>query len=172
MKKTYLLSAVALLSIGLAACSSKGSTGSTSSKTEQVGSAANRKIAKELAAELNKDGKIAKVTVEPEVRDDQSKKNDKGEMQPHEVINAIITDKKIAKTLDADKEAISNDTATNDQKMYLLSMQEIVSNAAKKLNNSNDTVELNSKMSEDNYNVYALSTKDKDVIEHVTIDVQ
>ncbi|MCP8855967.1 MULTISPECIES: hypothetical protein [Latilactobacillus] len=170
MKKTYLLSAIALLSIGLAACSNNKDS-STESTTTQVGSSANRKLAKDLDKQFNTDGqRVVKTKVETDVVDDQSKTDSKGNQKPHEVINVNVIDKETADKLKTDKAAIDNDSATTDQKMYIAGIQEIISKEAKKLSNENDTIKFGHKIDGDNTDVYALSSKTKDVITQVTVD--
>lgn len=170
MKKLYSLSAIALLSIGLVACNNSKDS-STKSSTTQVGSSANRKLAKDLDKQFNTDGqKVVKATVETDVVDDQSVTDIKGNQKPHEVINVNVIDKETADKLKTDKTAIDDGSATTDQEMYIAGIQEIISKEAKKLSNENDTIKFGHKTDADNTDVYALSSKTKDVIAQVTVD--
>ncbi|QGG59099.1 hypothetical protein [Loigolactobacillus bifermentans] len=167
MKKFILICATGLLGIGLAGCSNSSNQSSDSSaKTESVASKNNVKLAKDLEKQFNKDGKVATTKVEPEVVDDQSKDN-----KPHEEIKVIITDKALIKTITADEDAIRNDTATDDQKMYIATLQEMISKEAKKLDNTKDTISLIYKMDDQNNYQIAGSSKTHDFVKLVEVGV-
>lgn len=159
MKKVAMFLSIALIGITLVGCSSNSSQ---SSKPE--GSANNRKIAKSLKSEINSDGKVGTVKVETEVTDEQSVDN-----KPHEVVSVVVTDKTVKDELKADEDALDAGTATTDQSMYVAGMQDIISKAAKKLDNNKDTVEMKYEIDSDNFRAVALSMKDKDIIAPVTI---
>lgn len=160
MKKGLVTGVVILLGASLAACGN-----STSSSNGPKPSAKNLEIAKSLKKEINTDGqKVAKVKVDPEVVDDQSK-NDKA----HQVIKVTIVDKEVQSALKADKEAIDDGSATTDQKMYVSGIQDIVHKEAQKLN-SKDTIELGYNIDSDNSVLIAGSSKSSDFVPMVSID--
>lgn len=62
----------------------------------------NNAIAKSLEKELNKDGKVATVRVEPETYDENSAKKKDGSTIAHQEIEARITDKGVIKKYEED----------------------------------------------------------------------
>jgi len=52
-----------------------------------------------------------------------------------------LTDKQTQKYLKTTYEAVQNGKATDDQKQYIYSIQKIVSDEAKKLNNNSDVIQ-------------------------------
>lgn len=166
MKKLYLMSAIVLLGVGVSACGndSAKSDSSSSAKTESVSdapkaSANNTKLAKDLASQFNKDGKVVEAKVEPEVTDDQSVNG-----KPHQVIIITATNKDTINRLKAAKDANDNGSATDDQKMLLATVQSAVSAEAKKLDNTKDTITFEYKLDADNSVRIALSNKSSDII--------
>lgn len=171
MKKLYLMCAVAVLGIGVAGCTNNNSSNSNDNKTEATStkaSANNLKISKSLKNQFNSDNdKIVTVDVKTDVVDDQSKDN-----KPHEAIEAIVKDKDTIEKLKTDKNAIDNDNASDDQKMYIAGIQDIISDEAKKLNNDADTITFGYKIDADNTVLIAGSSKNENFISPVEIDVQ
>ncbi|WP_024748152.1 hypothetical protein [Levilactobacillus namurensis] len=172
MKKLITLSLATLTTLSLVACSSSkssSSNGDSRSTSSKVASTQNEKIAKRVSKEFNTDGeKVVTTKIETNVVDDQSKTNKNGDQVPHESIKILVTDKATKNKIKKDKAAIDNGSATYDQKMYILGIQETISNAAKKLNNK-DTISFGYQEDSDNSVLVALSMKNKDVIQHVSI---
>ncbi len=168
MKKIIAVLCAATLAVTLTACtnSSKSSNSKNTESAVAKGSASNRKAAKELAKQFNTDGNKAVTTkVETNVVDDQSKDN-----KAHEVIEVTVVDKDTINTLKKDKSAIDKGTASSDQKMYVASIQDIITKQAKKLNNNNDTIQFGYKEDSDNTILIAGSSKAKDFVTPVTVD--
>lgn len=173
MKKLYFMSAIVLLGVGVSACSSDTakSNGSSTAKTESVSdapkaSANNTKLAKDLESQFNKDGKAVEAKVEPEVVDDQSVNN-----KSHQRIIVTATDKDLINRLQAAKDANDNDSATDDQKMLLASIQSAISDEAKQLDNDKDTITFEYKIDSNNSMSIALSNKTSDIIPLVDVPV-
>lgn len=175
MKKVALFAALVGLSLTLGACSSSNSnkdSADSSKKTSVVKKekTANEKLADQIAKEFNTDGqKLVEASVDKDVIDDQSKTDKDGNAKPHEVIKIMVTDKDTIKKLKAAKEAVDSNTASDDQKMYIAGIQDIITKNAKKLSNSNDVVSFGYAMDADNTALIASSMKDKDIIAPVEI---
>lgn len=171
MKKLYLMCAVAVLGIGIAGCTNSSSSNANNNRTKTTStkaSANNLKIAKSLEKQFNSDNdKIVTVDVKTDVVDDQSKDN-----KPHEEIKVVVKDKDTIEKLKTDKNAIDNDNASDDQKMYIAGIQDIISDAAKKLNNNADTITFGYKMDADNTMLIAGSSRTKDFVKPVEINIE
>lgn len=135
--------------------SSKEKTEQTTKKKTKVATSTNKKIASELDKELNKDGKVAKVKVEPEVYDEQSKKNKDGGMVAHQSIDAKITDKDVIKKLKDDED-------TND-KLFSEGIKEIADKFHSELK-GNDTISIGYDIDTDQSNTVALVNKDGRIV--------
>lgn len=121
-----------------------------------------------LEKQFNSDNdKIVTVDVKTDVVDDQSKDN-----KPHEEIKVVVKDKDTIEKLKTDKNAIDNDNASDDQKMYIAGIQDIISDAAKKLNNNADTITFGYKMDADNTMLIAGSSRTKDFVKPVEINIE
>ncbi|RRK09783.1 hypothetical protein D1831_10765 [Lactiplantibacillus garii] len=166
-----------LLSTGLlSAChqsaspsSAKHSTATARRSTKSV-TANNRKIAQHVAREFNKNGQAVTVRTATEVIDDQSKKVN-GKSVPHQEIRVLITDKQVLKAVKEAKTAVSNQTASTDQKMYLAGIQETITKAARELKGQ-DTLTMGYEEDADNTVLVAASMKDKDLIKPVEISIE
>ncbi|KRM98794.1 hypothetical protein [Loigolactobacillus rennini] len=170
MKKLYLMCAAALLGVSAVGCTNNNSSNANNNRTETTStkaSANNLKITKDLEKQFNSDNdKIVAVDVKTDVVDDQSKDN-----KPHEEIKVTVKDKDTIEKLKTDKNAIDNGNASDDQKMYIAGIQDIISNEAKKLNNNADTITFGYKMDADNTMLIAGSSKTKDFVKPVEINI-
>jgi len=128
----------------------------------------NQKIAKQLATEFNTNAKVVTTKVETAVVDDQSKQDKKGHQLPHQAIQVMVTDKTIITKLKSIENKIRGGKASTDEKLYIIGIQETISKAAKKLNNS-DTVDFGYQDDQNNTSLIAKSMKNKDIIKQVTI---
>lgn len=186
MKKLSLLGISALSILTLAACSSgddKKEAASSSEQTEQTSTATsttttqsseqgtdfssskNTAVLADLESKFNTDGvKAVTVTPETDVVDDQAE-------TPHEVITVQAVDEETRKNLMAVDQANEQDAMTDDQKMYLFGIQQIVSDAAKNLAGENDSIKFTYLDDDNNSIVLAYSTKTADVIPLTEISV-
>lgn len=164
MKKLALVTTLLASLTLLTACGSNNSNSSTSSKekTEEpskkatnVATSTNKKIANELEKEINKDGKVAKVTIEPEMYDDQSKKDKDGGMIAHQAIEAKITDKDVINQLKQDEDT--------DDKLFSEGIKEIADKFSSELK-GNDTISIGYDIDTDQSNTVALVNKDGRII--------
>ena len=114
------------------------------------------KIKKELAQQFNSNGKVATVKEDRNINDKTSKKS-------HTVIIVILTDKQTQKYIKTTYEAVQNDTATTDQKLYIRSIQNIIQKSAKKLDNNYDVIQFVYKDNK-SYIPVASSQKNKNLI--------
>ena len=144
----------------MTACGGNSTKDSTSSKTKteqtkKVATSTNKKIANELEKEINKDGKVAKVTIEPEMYDDQSKKDKDGGMIAHQAIEAKITDKDVINQLKQDEDT--------DDKLFSEGIKEIADKFSSELK-GNDTISIGYDIDTDQSNAVALVNKDGRII--------
>lgn len=144
----------------MTACGGNNTNDSTSSKTKteqtkKVATSTNKKIASELSKEINKDGKVATVKVEPEVVDDQSKKDKDGGMIAHQAIEAKITDKDVINQLKQDEDT--------DDKLFSEGIKEIADKFSSELK-GNDTISIGYDIDTDQSNAVALVNKDGRII--------
>ena len=108
MKKQIVLfiSTLVLVPMLLTACgnSSKKSNKTNIETTEKlpIPTTENKAIAKSLNKELNKDGEVATVKVEPEIYDDNSARKKDGSNIAHQEIQAKITDNGVIKEYEND----------------------------------------------------------------------
>jgi len=108
MKKHIVLfiSTLVLVPMLLTACgnSSKKSNKTNIETTEKlpIPTTENKAIAKSLNKELNKDGEVATVKVEPEIYDDNSARKKDGSNIAHQEIQAKITDNGVIKEYEND----------------------------------------------------------------------
>ncbi|PMD69467.1 hypothetical protein [Companilactobacillus nuruki] len=91
-------------------------------------------IKKNLDQRFNQNGKVVTIKQENNINDSTSK-------QPHSVIVVKLIDKQTQKYLKASYEAVQNNQASDDQKNYVHSIQKIISDQAKKLNNNYDVIQ-------------------------------
>lgn len=91
-------------------------------------------IKKSLDKKFNQNGPVVKIKTEQNINDSTSK-------HPHSVIVIRLTDKQTQKYLKTSYEAVQSGQATDDQKMYVYSIQDIVSKQAKKLDNNYDVIQ-------------------------------
>lgn len=114
------------------------------------------KIKKELTQQFNSNGKVATVKEDRNINDKTSKKS-------HTVIIVVLTDKQTQKYIKTTYEAVQNDTATTDQKLYIRSIQNIIQKSAKKLDNNYDVIQFVYKDNK-SYIPVASSQKNKNLI--------
>jgi len=91
-------------------------------------------IKKNLDHKFNENGRIVQIKEEHNINDSTSK-------QSHTVIIIKLTDKQTQKYLKETYEAVQNNQASDDQKMYIYSIQKIVADEAKKLDNQYDVIQ-------------------------------
>ena len=144
----------------MTACGGNNTNDSTSSKTKterakKVATSTNKKIASELSKEINKDGKVATVKVEPEVVDDQSKKDKDGNMIAHQDIKAKITDKDVIDKLKDDEQS--------DDQLFSEGIKEIADKFHSELK-GNDTISIDYDIDTDQANTVALVNKDGRIV--------
>lgn len=170
MRKVISISAIILAALSLAACSNSSNksakSSSTSSPETRTISSTNERIAKSLTKEFGAD--TVDVKVQTDVVDDQSKTDKNGNQVPHQEIRVLVTDKKILDKVKKDKEAIESNKANNNQKLYILGIQETVAKQAKKLS-GNDTIFFGYEIDTNQYEGVALANKDKNIIHEVEI---
>ncbi|ATO46069.1 hypothetical protein C5L30_000282 [Companilactobacillus farciminis] len=144
----------------MTACGGNSTKDSTSSKTKteqtkKVATSTNKKIASELSKEINKDGKVATVKVEPEVVDDQSKKDKDGNMIAHQDIIAKITDKDVIDKLKDDEQS--------DDQLFTEGIKEIADKFHSELK-GNDTISIDYDIDTDQANTVALVNKNGRIV--------
>jgi len=145
----------------LTACgnSSSSSASGNSTKFEKVDkskipTATNKKIAKQVEKELNKDGKVGKVTVETDVHDDQSASDKDGNTKPHQIVHALITDKPLIKKIETDND---------DSDMFKEGIKEIADHHSSKLK-GHDTLTIDYEIDADQYQTIALNNKNGRIV--------
>ena len=114
------------------------------------------KIKKELNQQFNSNGKVATVKEDRNINDKTSKKS-------HTVIIVVVTDKQTQKYIKTTYEAVQNNNATTDQKLYIRSIQNIIQKSAKKLDNNYDVIQFVYKDNK-SYVPVASSQKNKNLI--------
>jgi ABC-type glycerol-3-phosphate transport system substrate-binding protein len=144
----------------MTSCGGNNTNDSTSSKTKteqtkKVATSTNKKIASELSKEINKDGKVATVKVEPEVVDDQSKKDKDGNMIAHQDIIAKITDKDVIDKLKDDEQS--------DDQLFTEGIKEIADKFHSELK-GNDTISIDYDIDTDQANTVALVNKNGRIV--------
>jgi hypothetical protein len=108
-----------------------------SSNTKQVARQTTpeyKSIQKNLNQKFNQNGRVVTIKTEQNINDSTSK-------HPHSVVVIRLTDKQTQKYLKTSYEAVQSGQATDDQKMYVYSIQDIVSKQAKKLDNNYDVIQ-------------------------------
>lgn len=118
-------------------------------------------IKKNLNQKFNSNGPVVQVKEEHNINDSTSK-------HPHTVIVVKLTDKQTQKYLKTSYEAVQNGQASDDQKVYIYSIQKIVSDEAKKLHNNYDVIQFVYKDGK-KYVPVASSQKNKFLIKPVKI---
>lgn len=118
-------------------------------------------IKKNLEQKFNSNGPVVQIKEEHDINDSTSK-------HPHTVIVVKLTDKQTQKYLKTSYEAVQSGKATDDQKVYIYSIQKIVSDEAKKLHNNYDVIQFVYKDGK-NYVPVASSQKNKFIIKPVKI---
>jgi hypothetical protein len=93
-----------------------------------------KSIKKALDKQFNQNGRVVTIKEDYNINDSTSK-------HPHTVIIVKLTDSQTQKYLKTTYEAVQNNQATDDQKQYIYSIQKIVSDEAKKLNNNYDVIQ-------------------------------
>ncbi|ALB30002.1 hypothetical protein [Companilactobacillus heilongjiangensis] len=118
-------------------------------------------IRKNLDKKFNQNGRVVTVKEEHNINDSTSK-------HAHTVIIVKLTDTQTQKYLKTTYEAVQNGQATDDQKQYIYSIQKIISDEAKKLDNNYDVIQFVYKDGK-KYIPVASSQKNKFVIQPVKI---
>ncbi|AUI72167.1 hypothetical protein COSHB9_08910 [Companilactobacillus alimentarius] len=114
------------------------------------------KIKRGLDHQFNSNGDVAQIKQEDNIHDKNGK-------NPHTVIIVKLTDKQTQKYIKTTYEAVRNNKATNDQKLYIASIQHIIATQAKKLKNNNDVIQFVYKDGK-NYVLVASSQKHRNLI--------
>lgn len=122
------------------------------------------KIKKSLDKSFNQNGRVVSIKEEHNINDSTSK-------HPHTVIIVKLTDKQTQKYLKTSFEAVQSGQSTDDQKMYIYSIQKLISNQAKKLDNNYDVIQFVYKDGK-KYVPVASSQKNKFLIKPVKIKNQ
>ncbi|WP_338231062.1 hypothetical protein [Companilactobacillus muriivasis] len=118
-------------------------------------------IRKNLDKKFNQNGRVVTVKEEHNINDSTSK-------HAHTVIIVKLTDTQTQKYLKTTYEAVQNGQATDDQKQYIYSIQKIISDEAKKLDNNYDVIQFVYKDGK-KYIPVASSQKNKFIIQPVKI---
>lgn len=118
-------------------------------------------IKKNLDQQFNQNGRVVSIKEEQNINDSTSK-------YPHTVIVIKLVDKQTQKYLKTAYEAVQSNQASDDQKMYVYSIQKIVSTQAKKLHNNYDVIQFVYK-DKKKYVPVASSQKNKFIIKPVEI---
>lgn len=118
-------------------------------------------IRKNLDKKFNQNGRVVTVKEEHDINDSTSK-------HAHTVIIVKLTDTQTQKYLKTTYEAVQNGQATDDQKQYIYSIQKIISDEAKKLDNNYDVIQFVYKDGK-KYIPVASSQKNKFIIQPVKI---
>jgi len=134
----------------------------TSSKVVSKPKTEYKAIKKSLDKNFNQNGKVVDIKEEHDINDSTSK-------HAHTVIVIKLTDKQTQKYMKTSYEAVQNNQASDDQKMYIYSIQDLVSKQAKKLNNNYDVIQFVYKDGK-KYIPIASSQKNRFLIKPVKID--
>lgn len=134
----------------------------TSSKIASKPKTEYKAIKKSLDKSFNQNGKVVDIKEEHDINDSTSK-------HAHTVIVIKLTDKQTQKYMKTSYEAVQNNQASDDQKMYIYSIQDLVSKQAKKLNNNYDVIQFVYKDGK-KYIPIASSQKNRFLIKPVKID--
>ncbi len=137
INKKYLiisLIGVAIIAIIMSVFTLRSPSKTTSHSTSNKSKVEYTAIKKNLDKKFNDNGRIVEIKEEHDINDSTSKK-------PHTVIVIRLIDNQTQKYLKTTYEAVQNNTASEDQKMYIYSIQKIVSDQAKKLHNDNDVIQ-------------------------------
>lgn len=118
-------------------------------------------IKKALDQNFNQNGRVVTIKQENNINDSTSK-------HPHSVIIVKLTDKQTQKYLKTTYEAVQNGQGTDDQKLYIHSIQNIIAKQAKKLDNNYDVIQFVYKDG-NKYVPVASSQKNKYLIKPVEI---
>ncbi|MFC6175244.1 hypothetical protein ACFQAV_00225 [Companilactobacillus huachuanensis] len=118
-------------------------------------------IRSNLDKKFNQNGRVVAVKEEHNINDSTSK-------HPHTVIIVTLTDSQTQKYLKTTYEAVQNGQATDVQKQYIYSIQKIISDEAKKLDNNYDVIQFVYKDGK-KYIPVASSQKNKFIIQPVKI---
>lgn len=171
MKKIKIMFLLTCTSLLFAACGNSEDTtnnSSSTSMTEQSTStkedtteavdSKNASVVEELDKQFNTDGeKIVDITLEKDVVDSESD-------DPHEVITVEVVDETTRKNISEADSANNSNSATDEQKLSLRGIQEIVSSQAKNLKGVNDSIMFTYLDEVGNSMVVAYSTNSKDII--------
>lgn len=106
----------------------------TTSKVANKPKTEYKAIKESLNQQFNQNGHVATIQEEHDINDSTSK-------HPHTVIIVKLTDKQTQKYLKTSFEAVQNNQGTADQKNYIYSIQKIIANEAKKLDNNYDVIQ-------------------------------
>jgi len=121
-----------------------------------------KSIKNSLDKSFNQNGKVVSIKEEHDINDSTSK-------HPHTVVVVKLTDKQTQKYMKTSYEAVQNNQATDDQKMYIYSIQKLIATQAKKLHNNYDVVQFVYKDGK-KYVPIASSQKNKFLIKPVKIE--
>jgi len=164
LKILALSSVLLLLSTTTVACTNGSKSGNNGSQvsesivkkdsTGKLPTSTNKKIAKQVEKEMNKDGKVGKVTVDTEVIDDQSAKDKEGNGVYHQIVHALLTDKKLISKLDSE---------SDDTDMLKEGIKEIADDYSSKLK-GHDTLTIDYEIDDSQYNTVALNNKEGRII--------
>ncbi|KRN98930.1 hypothetical protein [Companilactobacillus kimchiensis] len=109
-------------------------TGKATNPTASQPKTEYKSIKKSLDKSFNQNGRVVAVKEENNINDSTSK-------HPHTVIIVKLTDKQTQKYMKTSFEAVQAGNAQEDQKMYIYSIQKIISTQAKKLDNNYDVIQ-------------------------------
>lgn len=164
INKKYLI--IALIGVVIFACLlsffTLHSTGKKTIKTTNQPHTEYKVIKKSLDKNFNQNGRVVSIKQENNINDNTSK-------HAHSVIIVKLTDKQTQKYLKTTFEAVQNGQATDDQKAYIYSIQKIISDEAKKLDNNYDVIQFVYKDG-NKYVPVASSQKNRFIIKPVKID--
>jgi len=118
-----------------------------------------KSIKNSLDKRFNQNGQVVQIKEDRNINDNTSK-------YAHTVIIINLTDKQTKKYLKTSFEAVQNNQAGDDQKLYIHSIQKIVSDQAKKLDNNYDVIQFVYKDGK-KYIPVASSQKNKNLIKIV-----
>ena len=173
MKKITFIFLLTIATLTLAACSSNKETITSSKETlpsstmEQPDptntKSENSAVVDALDKQFNANGDAVEIKLQQDVVDGESN-------NPHEVIEIVVTDKETKDGVMKANDAKYSGDLTDDQKLLLFGIQQIVSDEAKNLKNDDDSIMFTYLDDVDNSMVVAYSTKAKEVIPFVEVD--